>query len=113
MFALRGVGTGAFYAVCGALGFAGGYWAVLLVMAAEQFGTNLRATVTTTVPNFIRGSVPLITSVFLFFKEPTRLGLVGGAAATGWVCFALALWSLSQLEETCGRELDFYERDDA
>lgn len=111
LFGLRGVGVGTFYTACGLLGFAGGYWAVLLVMAAEQFGTNLRATVTTTVPNFIRGAVPAITTVFLFAKEPQRLGLIGGAAGTGLFCFALAWWSLSRLKETCGRELDFYERD--
>ncbi|MFU8797909.1 MAG: MFS transporter, partial [Gammaproteobacteria bacterium] len=45
------------YLMCGLIGFAGGYWALFVTMAAEQFGTNLRATVTTTAPNFVRGSV--------------------------------------------------------
>jgi MFS family permease len=48
---------GAFYGLCAALGFAAGYWAVFVTVAAEQFGTNLRATATTTVPNFVRGAV--------------------------------------------------------
>src|SRR5208337_3431942 len=53
-----------FYGVCLVLGFASGYWAIFVTVAAEQFGTNLRATVATTVPNFVRGMVVPITLLF-------------------------------------------------
>ena len=90
------------------MGLAAGYWAVYVTIAAEQFGTNLRATVATTVPNFLRGSVVLITSGFLMLKAP--LGLLGAAWVVGLVCFVLAAISLAGLEDTHGRDLDFMEK---
>ncbi len=96
------------YALCGAMGFCIGYWAVFVTIAAEQFGTNLRATVTTSVPNFVRGSVPLLTASFIGLKTH-GLSLVASAAVVGAVCLALALVSLWRMEETWGRELDFVE----
>ncbi|HAH32403.1 MAG TPA: MFS transporter [Elusimicrobia bacterium] len=95
------------YAVMTWLGLASGYWAVFVTVAAEQFGTNLRATVATTVPNFVRGSVVLITNSFLLLK--TSLGMLPGAWIVGLVCFALALTSLLGLKDTHGRDLDFVE----
>lgn len=96
------------YALCGAMGFGIGYWAVFVTIAAEQFGTNLRATVTTSVPNFVRGSVPLLTAAFIGLK--TRgWSLVASAALVGGVCLALALLSLWRMEETYGKELDYVE----
>ncbi len=90
------------------MGLAAGYWAVYVTIAAEQFGTNLRATVATTVPNFLRGSVVLITSGFLMLKA--TLGLLGAAWVVGLVCFVLAAISLAGLEDTHGRDLDFMEK---
>jgi len=104
---LRGLSPAAFYLLALALGLGSGYWAVFVTIAAEQFGTNLRSTVATTVPNFVRGAVPLITGSFVAFKAP--LGFVGSAAVVGAVCFALALVSLVGLRETHGRDLDFLE----
>jgi putative MFS transporter len=104
---LRGLTPFAFYALAGFLGLATGYWAVFVTIAAEQFGTNLRATVATTVPNFVRGSVPLITGSFVYLKD--SLGYVGSAAVVGAVCFAVAGISLAGLQETHGRDLDFVE----
>ena len=96
------------YTLCGLMGFAIGYWAVFVTIAAEQFGTNLRATVTTSVPNFVRGSVPLLTASFVALKG-RGMSLVASAAVVGGVCLALALLSLWRMEETYGRELDFLE----
>ena len=59
-----GLPAPAFYALCGLIGFFAGYWAVFMANASEQFGTNLRATVTTTVPNFVRGAVVPMTLAF-------------------------------------------------
>ncbi|MDD5657134.1 MAG: MFS transporter, partial [Elusimicrobia bacterium] len=95
------------YAVTAWLGLASGYWAVFVTVAAEQFGTNLRSTVATTVPNFVRGSVVLITTGFLLLKGP--LGMLGSAWVVGLACFGLAAWSLAGLEDTHGRDLDFLE----
>jgi MFS family permease len=105
--ALRGLSPLAFYLLAGCLGLGSGYWAVFVTIAAEQFGTNLRSTVATTVPNFVRGAVPLITGGFVCLKAP--LGFVGGAAVVGGACFALALVSLAGLRETHGTDLDFLE----
>ena len=104
----RGFSAAYFYTLCVLMGFATGYWAVFVTVAAEQFGTNLRATVTTSTPNFVRGSVVLLTTLFEWFKTP--LGIVHSALAVGALFLALAFWALSQLEETFGRDLNFYER---
>jgi len=97
----------AFYAICGALGFGTGYWAVFVTIASEQFGTNIRATVTTTSPNFVRGSVVLLTSAFQAGKD--LFGVSGSAVVVGIVTFALALVALAGLEETFGKDLDYIE----
>ena len=96
-----------FYGVCLVLGFASGYWAIFVTIAAEQFGTNLRATVATTVPNFVRGMVVPITLLFQLFRQ--YLGLEGGALAVGAICAIAAFIALSFLEETFHKDLDYYE----
>ncbi len=105
----RGASPGVFLALCGLLGLAGGYWAIFVTIAAEQFGTNIRATVATTVPNFVRGLVVVVTLSFKYLHP--SLGLVGGALAVGAVWFALALASALRLRETFGIDLDYVERD--
>lgn len=104
---VRGLTPTAFYLLAGYLGLMAGYWAVFVTIAAEQFGTNLRATVATTVPNFVRGAVPLITGSFAFLRG--SLGYVGSAWAVGGACIVLALVSLMGMAETAGRDLDFLE----
>ncbi|HEY6011456.1 MAG TPA: MFS transporter [Nitrospirota bacterium] len=96
-----------FYGVCFTLGFAVGYWAIFVTVAAEQFGTNLRATVATTVPNFVRGMVVPITLLFQYFRQ--YLGLRGGALAVGAVCVTAGFLALRALEETFHKNLDYYE----
>ncbi len=89
------------------LGFASGYWATFVTIASEQFGTNLRSTVTTTVPNFIRGSLVLITLSFQFFKA--QVGILQSALIVGFVCIIISLLALSQLKETFNKDLDYVE----
>ncbi len=96
-----------FYGVCLALGFATGYWAIFVTVAAEQFGTNLRATVATTVPNFVRGMVVPITLLFQHFRP--SLGLSGSALAVGAICTVAAFLALASLEETFHKDLDYFE----
>ncbi len=90
-----------------ALGFLGGYWAVFLTASSEQFGTNIRMTVTTTVPNFVRGALIPISLLFKFLIP--SLGLIHAAAWVGALCFSLALFAISQLKDTFGKSLDFVE----
>jgi MFS family permease len=108
-FALGGTSHVVFYALCALGGITSGYWAVFMSTAAELFGTNLRATVTTTVPNFVRGSVPLLT--FAFTGLQGALGISGAAIAVGAGSLALAAIGLFAVPETFGVDLDFHETD--
>jgi len=103
----RGSSSTYFYILCSALGFAIGYWAVFVTIASEQFGTNLRSTVTTTVPNFIRGSVVPITLFFELLRG--SVGMVYSALIVGIISVTIAFISLHKLEETFGKDLNFIE----
>jgi MFS family permease len=101
------ISSGEFYLLCLVMGFFIGYWAVFVTIAAEQFGTNLRSTVTTTVPNFVRGSVVILTLSFQALKG--SFGLDGAAYIIGFTTIALALISLFFMEETFDKDLDYLE----
>ncbi len=112
LYFLQGSRSAAFfYGVCLVLGFSIGYWAIFVTVAAEQFGTNLRATVATTVPNFVRGMVVPITMLFQFFRAnfPGSLGIEGSALAVGGICLIVAFIALASLEETFHKDLDYFE----
>jgi MFS family permease len=96
-----------FYLVCLALGLACGYWALFVTMAAEQFGTNIRATAATSAPNFVRGAVVLLTLSFKTLKP--SLGVVASAETVGFGVALLALFAMGFLEETYGKDLDYVE----
>lgn len=106
-FTLSGASAQAFYFAVFLLGIFCGYWALFITMAAEQFGTNIRATVATTVPNFVRGSVVPITSSFMMLKE--SMGVLGSAATVGAVVFVIALVALYYTRETFHEDLDYIE----
>ena len=106
-FMASGVSASTFYVICGLLGFGIGYWAIFVTIAAEQFGTNLRATVATAVPNFVRGMTVPITMLFQIVRKP--LGIETGALAVGALCLVIALFSLSRLQETFHKDLDYFE----
>jgi putative MFS transporter len=96
-----------FYSACFVLGFASGYWAVFVTLAAEQFGTNIRATVATTAPNFVRGMVPLLTAMFAFWRP--EHGADGAAWRVGAAALAVAFVALCFVHETYGKDLDYLE----
>ncbi|MBN8578659.1 MAG: MFS transporter [Cytophagales bacterium] len=98
-----------FYIVCFLLGFGIGYWALFVTIAAEQFGTNLRSTVATTVPNFIRGTVIPLTLLFQLFRKD--FGILTGALVVGLITIIIAFWALRLIDETFGRDLNFLEED--
>lgn len=98
-----------FYVLCVAMGFMSGYWAVFMMMAAEQFGTNLRATAATTAPNFVRGALVPMVWGFTQLRDSLGLGVVGGGIAVGVVVLGVAIVALAGLEETFGKDLDYVE----
>jgi MFS family permease len=106
-FMSAGASAAVFYGICTFLGFASGYWAIFVTIAAEQFGTNLRATVATTIPNFVRGMVVPITMLFQLLRKD--LGIQQGALLVGGICVAVALFSLWRLQETFHKDLDYFE----
>jgi MFS family permease len=96
-----------YYALCLLMGTACGYWAIFVTVAAEQFGTNLRATVATTVPNFVRGAVVPMTLMFHYLQE--SVGLIVGATLVGGVVLALSFVALWYFSESFDRDLDWIE----
>lgn len=96
-----------FYIICACLGFFNGYWALFVTIAAELFGTNLRATVATTVPNFVRASVIPISALFLLCKG--YFGVINSGVITGTFVVAVALVALWQLEETFSKDLNYVD----
>lgn len=96
-----------FYVICVLLGFCNGYWTIFITIAAELFGTNLRATVATSVPNVVRGTAIILTSAFVALKP--SLGIINSAVLIGTVTVIIALASLYFLEETFTKDLNYEE----
>ncbi|MDJ1500966.1 MFS transporter [Xanthocytophaga agilis] len=110
-----GVSVATLYLLCGVLGFVTGFWVIFVTMSAEQFGTNLRATVTTTTPNFVRGALPLIIIFFNFCKD--KLSYMGPDAArinagllVGGVIILISGLALRGLKETFHEDLNYVEQ---
>ena len=99
--------AGGLYTICLSLGFCTGYIAMYLTMVAELYGTNLRNTATTSVPSLVRGTLIPMTLAFQALKP--SVGALVAAGLLGAVVYGLAFWSLSRMEETFGKELDFVE----
>jgi MFS transporter, putative metabolite:H+ symporter len=106
-FTVGGRSVTVFYVICFLIGWSSGYWAVFVTVSAEQFGTNLRATVAVTAPNFVRGLTTVLTIAFKSLQP--QLGTVGSAALIGAVTTVIAFIALIQLEETYGKDLDYVE----
>jgi len=100
---------GFFYFACFCLGVGAGFWALFVTVAAEQFGTNLRSTTATTVPNFIRGTVIPLTLAFKVLRE--QIGIIYGALLIGILTIIIAFIALKLIDETYGRDLNFEEID--
>ncbi|MGE0633584.1 MAG: MFS transporter [Pseudobdellovibrionaceae bacterium] len=95
------------YWICAFMGLSGGYWALFVLVASEQFGTNIRATVTTSAPNVVRGFVVIMTSAFRFLTP--QFGVIKGAAIVGTIVLAIAYISLFMMEESFSKDLDYLE----
>lgn len=96
-----------YYFYCTWLGLGTGYWAMFVTMGAEQFGTNIRSTATTTIPNIVRGLLPVM--LFSFDHLKFSLGIILSAAVVGLVVFTLAIYATLTIEETHNKDMDFIE----
>jgi len=100
------------YLVAGWLGFSTGFWAIFVTMGAEQFGTNLRATAATTIPNMVRGALPLINMLFLdLFQKSWHWSIVYSGIVTGVIVMCIAFTAYAFTEETFHKDLDYLELD--
>jgi MFS family permease len=106
-FQMHGATRWMFYTVCFGLGFSVGFWTIFVTIAAESFGTNLRATVATTVPNFARGMLPLISALFTALQA--WFGYLQSGAIVAVICIGVALITAYSIEETFGKELNYLE----
>lgn len=104
------------------MGFGIGYWAMFVTIGAEQFGTNLRATAATTIPNMVRGAVILMTTLFTGFKLGTmtvpftsisfscpQFDTINSGMIVGLICFFLGFYAIFTISETHGKDLDYLE----
>lgn len=107
LFTSRGQSATYFYVLCFLAGAATGYWALFVTMASEQFGTNIRSTVTTTAPNFVRGAVIPIT--FTYKSLEGSIGAINSALVVGVICIGLAMYATRSVGETFAKDLDYTE----
>jgi hypothetical protein len=96
-----------YYFFCGWLGLSTGYWAMFVTLSAEQFGTNLRSTAATSIPNMVRGTVPLLLIGFDQLK--ITQSVISAAAIVGAVVFILGIYSVLTISETHNKHMDFVE----
>jgi MFS transporter, putative metabolite:H+ symporter len=107
----QGISANLFYLLCMFMGFSVGYWVIFVTIAAEQFGTNIRATVTTTVPNFVRGSLPLILLLYQYFRDVVFDGdIIRAALIVSVILSTIALVTLWKMGETFNKDLNYAER---
>jgi len=100
------------YMICTALGFSTGFWAIFVTMGAEQFGTNLRATAATTIPNMVRGSLPLINLLFVnLFQKTLDWPLLKAGIVTGIIVMVITLIAAYFTKETFHKDLNYVEED--
>jgi hypothetical protein len=95
------------YGLCLVMGFGIGYWAMFVTIGAEQFGTNLRATAATTIPNMVRGLVIPMTLSYQVLKP--SLGVVNSGALVGLIAFLIGFYSIASIPETHGKDLNYLE----
>ncbi len=107
-FFLNGSSATVVYVIQVMIGFGLGYWALFVTIAAEQFGTNLRATVATTIPNFARGSLVPLTFIFTELS-PRYLSVITTGVLMAIFCIGIAILSLWHMQETYGKDLDYLE----
>jgi MFS family permease len=100
------------YLICAGLGFGTGFWAIFVTMGAEQFGTNLRATAATTIPNMVRGMLAIfILPLFKWLQHLPGIGYVNAGIISGVIIMAITWTAALLTRETFHKDLDFVEED--
>jgi MFS family permease len=99
-----------YYGLMCLLGATTGYWVLFVTVASEQFGTNLRATVTTSAPNFVRGAAVPIVEIWFLMKTVQGLSIVQATLLVGFGCIAIGLVSTLFMRESFDVDLDYVER---
>lgn len=107
-FLQNGGSATTFYLICFGMGFGAGFNVIYLTLGVEQFGTNLRASAAISIPNMVRGSLPLIILLFQFTRGVFQ-DYVTGAWVTGGIVFGAAIIAAWFVKESYGTELDFVE----
>lgn len=110
LLSLHGASATLFYVLCFPAGLSMGYWATFITTAAEQFGTNVRATVATTAPNFVRATPIFLNMLFLAFKD--SLGVIASLQIVGILAYGTSLIAIYLMRETFHQDLDFVETSD-
>ena len=103
----NGASATMYYVMCGCIGFGMGYWAIFLTTATEQFGTNIRVTVASTIPNFVRAAPIVMSSLVLLGKD--AIGYVPSLQVVGTLSFAISFYAISKMRETYGVDLNYVE----
>ncbi|MCK7559922.1 MFS transporter [Chitinophaga sedimenti] len=108
-FSAAGTSATGFYSIIGFMGFSVGFWAIFVTVSAEQFGTNMRATAATTVPNFARGMLNVISIMFLSMQSTFGMSYLRSGLVTGLICIAIAFIAAILIKETFGKDLNYVE----
>ncbi len=108
-FMLQGASLIVFYSVCVFMGFSVGYWVIFMTIATEQFGTNIRATVTTTAPNFVRGAVVPLSLLLQYLKDFFNGSIVYAGIAVGVFSLLMAFLALGTIKDTFSKDLAYIE----
>ena len=99
------------YWICPGLGFGTGFWAIFVTMGAEQFGTNIRATAATTIPNMVRGMLAIfILPLFQWLRGMEGVGYVNGGIYTAIIVMVIAIIAIALSKETFGKDLNYVEK---
>ncbi len=111
-FSLKGGGNiFTMYLLCMGLGFGSGISVLYITMSAEQFGTNLRATAAISIPNLVRGCLPLILVLFKFLRSENAFNsYVTAAWVTGAIVISIGFVSVLYTKETFGKDLNYVEQ---
>lgn len=99
------------YEICAAMGFSTGFWAIFITIGAEQFGTNLRATAATTIPNMVRGALPLLNLLFKdLFQDNLQWNILRSGMVTGVIAISIAVVAAYFTRETFHKDLNYVEK---
>lgn len=99
------------YWICAGLGFGTGFWAIFVTMGAEQFGTNLRATAATTIPNMVRGMLAIfIMPLFKWLRDIDGVGYVNGGIYAAIIIMTITIFAAIMTKETFNKDLNFVEK---